>query len=132
MQGIVLDVFANGDVSVSFGSVKLIVEGERLEKIDAQATAPKKSLAPLIEPSIESNEIDVRGLYGDEAIRQIDIFLYEAYAAGLKRVDIIHGKGTGALRTRVHEYLKGISFVESFQLANWNEGGAGNTVVLFK
>lgn len=132
MQGIVLDVFANGDVSVSFGSVKLIVEGERLEKINAQAATPKKSFTPVLEPSIESNEIDVRGLYGDEAIRQIDIFLYEAYAAGLKRVDIIHGKGTGALRTKVHEYLKGISFVESFQLANWNEGGAGNTVVLFK
>jgi len=77
------------------------------------------------------NEIDLRGLFGDEAIAQVQIFLDNAYAAGLHRVDIIHGKGTGALRKRISEFVKMYPHVKAFRLGEWNEGGAGVTVVEF-
>ncbi|HLB00599.1 MAG TPA: endonuclease MutS2 [Bacteroidota bacterium] len=75
-------------------------------------------------------EIDLRGLFGDEAISAVDRFLDASIHAGLKRVRIIHGKGTGALRKKVTEYLKSNSRVVSFQLGEWNEGGSGVTVVI--
>ncbi len=78
------------------------------------------------------NEIDLRGLYGDDAIVQTQIFLDNAYAAGLHRVDIIHGKGTGALRKRIGEFLQTYPHINTFRLGEWNEGGAGVTVVEFK
>ncbi len=74
-------------------------------------------------------EIDLRGLFGDEAVDAIDKFIDEAIMSGLHRVDLVHGKGTGALRKRVTEYLKSDSRVKSSRLGEWNEGGAGVTVV---
>lgn len=78
-----------------------------------------------------SNEIDLRGLLGDEAISKVQSFLDNAYSAGLHRVDIIHGKGTGALRKRITEFIKTYPHVKSFRLGEWNEGGTGVTVVEF-
>lgn len=74
-------------------------------------------------------EIDLRGMYGEEAIAAVDKFLDDAMLAGLHRVDIIHGKGTGALRKKISEHLKTLSSVKSFRLGEWNEGGGGVTVV---
>jgi len=74
-------------------------------------------------------ELDVRGLSGDEAVAKVQEFLENAVAAGLHRVDIIHGKGTGILRKRVNQALKGFRLVKSYRLGEWNEGGAGVTVV---
>jgi len=76
-----------------------------------------------------ANEIDLRGLFGDDAVAQVQAFLDNAYAAGLHRVDIIHGKGTGALRKRIGEFVKMYPHVKAFRLGEWNEGGAGVTVV---
>ncbi|MCX6121415.1 MAG: endonuclease MutS2 [Ignavibacteriales bacterium] len=76
-----------------------------------------------------ANEIDLRGLFGDEAIAQVQTFLDNAYAAGLHRVDIIHGKGTGALRKRISDFVKMYPHVKAFRLGEWNEGGTGVTVV---
>jgi DNA mismatch repair protein MutS2 len=86
------------------------------------------SVAPAPEAK---NEIDLRGLFGDEAIAQVQTFLDNAYAAGLHRVDIIHGKGTGALRKRISEFVKMYPHVKTFRLGEWNEGGTGVTVVEF-
>jgi DNA mismatch repair protein MutS2 len=81
-------------------------------------------------PHIEArNEIDLRGLFGDDAVNQVEQFLDNAFVSGLHRVDIIHGKGTGALRKRVTEFLKTCPHVKSFHLGEWNEGGTGVTVV---
>jgi DNA mismatch repair protein MutS2 len=74
-------------------------------------------------------EIDLRGLFGDEAIAHVQSFLDNAYAAGLHRVDIIHGKGTGALRKKIGEFVKTYPHVKAFRLGEWNEGGTGVTVV---
>ena len=76
-----------------------------------------------------TNEIDLRGMMGDEAVEKVGHFLDTAYVAGLHRVDIIHGKGTGALRKRISALLKTYPHVKSFRLGEWNEGGLGVTVV---
>ena len=91
----------------------------------------KKSNIPstAITVPVVTNEIDLRGFLGDEAIAQVQTFLDNAYAAGLHRVDIIHGKGTGALRKRIYEFVKLYPHVKEFRLGEWNEGGTGVTVV---
>ncbi|MEW6511918.1 MAG: endonuclease MutS2 [Bacteroidota bacterium] len=74
-------------------------------------------------------DLDVRGMTGEEATPLIDKFIDDAVLAGLHRIDIIHGKGTGALRKKVTEFLSNHPRVKSFRMAEWNEGGAGATVV---
>jgi DNA mismatch repair protein MutS2 len=59
----------------------------------------------------------------------VDKFLDTAMLAGLHRVDIIHGKGTGALRKKITEFLSHHPRVKTFRLGEWNEGGTGATVV---
>ena len=76
-----------------------------------------------------ARELDLRGMTGDEALPLIDKFLDDAFLAGLRRIDIIHGKGTGALRKRVTEFLSEHQRVSSFRPGEWNEGGLGVTVV---
>jgi DNA mismatch repair protein MutS2 len=83
-----------------------------------------------VSPEVK-NEIDLRGLLGNEAISEVQYFLDNAYSAGLHRVDIIHGKGTGALRKCITEFVKTYPHVKSFRLGEWNEGGTGVTVVEF-
>lgn len=75
------------------------------------------------------NELDLRGLSGEEAVGKVRAFLDDAYVSGLHRVDIIHGKGTGVLRKRIAELLKEYPHVKGFRLGEWNEGGSGVTVV---
>jgi DNA mismatch repair protein MutS2 len=66
---------------------------------------------------------------GDEALPLVDKFIDDAVLAGLFRVDIIHGKGTGALRKKVADFLSRHPRVRSFHLGEWNEGSTGATVV---
>jgi DNA mismatch repair protein MutS2 len=74
-------------------------------------------------------ELDLRGMTGDEALPMVDKFIDDAILGGLHRIDVIHGKGTGALRRRVTDFLSTHPRVRSFRLGEWNEGGTGATVV---
>jgi DNA mismatch repair protein MutS2 len=74
-------------------------------------------------------DLDLRGMTGEEALPLVDKFIDDAVLAGLNRIDIIHGKGTGALRKRVTEFLAQHPRVRSYRFAEWNEGGTGATVV---
>ncbi|MFZ1731213.1 MAG: endonuclease MutS2 [Bacteroidota bacterium] len=130
-KGVVLSDPAKGKVEVAFGSLRMSVPLDSLQRYSAPAGREHVSTAHLDDP-IEKNEIDLRGMYGDEAIQELDRFLYQAYMGGLKRVDIIHGKGTGALRQRVHGFLRGLPFVDNFSIAEWNEGGSGMTRAFFR
>lgn len=76
-----------------------------------------------------SRQIDIRGMMVDEAEELLDKYIDDAVMAGLKQIIIIHGKGTGALRKGIHEYLKGHRSVFDYSLADINEGGSGATVV---
>ena len=79
-----------------------------------------------------STEINLLGKTVDEAIAELDKYLDDAYIAHMKSVRIVHGKGTGALRKGVHNYLKRQKHVESFRLGEFGEGDAGVTIVEFK
>jgi len=65
----------------------------------------------------------------DEAIPILDKYLDEAFVAGLRRVTIVHGKGTGALRKAVHDFLKTHPHVKSYRLGGKGEGETGATIV---
>lgn len=74
-------------------------------------------------------EINLLGLTVDEAIMELDKYLDDACLSHLNQVRIVHGKGTGALRKGVHEYLKRQKYVKSFRLGEFGEGDAGVTIV---
>ena len=79
-----------------------------------------------------SPEINLLGSTVDEALSQLDKYLDDAYLAHLGSVRIVHGKGTGALRGAVHQFLKRVSYVKSFRLGEHGEGDAGVTIAEFK
>ena len=79
-----------------------------------------------------STEINLLGMTVDEALSQLDKYLDDAYLAHLPSVRIVHGKGTGALRSAVQQYLRRIKYVESFRLGEHGEGDAGVTIATFK
>jgi len=122
-------IIQKGYATVAWGSATMRVRLQNLVKQEGPQTSayfsPRSDL-----PQIEAkNEIDLRGLFGDEAVSQVQQFVDNAMVSGLHRVDIIHGKGTGVLRKRVTEFLKTCPHVKSFRLGEWNEGGTGVTVV---
>ena len=79
-----------------------------------------------------SPEINLLGKTVDEAISALDKYLDDAYISHLPSVRVVHGKGTGALRSAVHAHLKRQKYVESFRLGEFGEGDAGVTIVTFK
>ncbi len=79
-----------------------------------------------------STRLDLRGFRGEEAVKEVAHFLDEAVVAGLHRLEIIHGKGEGILRERMHEYLQSRPEVQHFELAPWEQGGPGCTLVTLK
>ena len=124
-----------GKVQVLVGNVKLNVDAARV-KIAEQ---PERSPQPLA-PSFRSRpidelgtgllpELDVRGFTSDAALEALDRFLDEARRMGWKEVRIIHGKGTGTLRRRIHQFLTGDKRVASKRLGKWGEGDTGVTVL---
>lgn len=78
------------------------------------------------------HEIDIRGSMVDEAIEVVDKYLDDAYLSHLPQVYIIHGKGTGALRQGIHNFLRRSPHVKDFRLGEYGEGDSGVTVVEFK
>lgn len=96
----------------------------------------KKILSPKVKKSSNSQftkfdittRIDIRGQRAEEAIRKIDELISEALISNVERITIIHGKGTGALKHAVHEFLKFHPSIKSFKLGELVEGGAGVTV----
>ena len=79
-----------------------------------------------------SPELDLRGLTVDDAQYALGKYLDDARLAGLERVRLIHGKGTGVLRQAVQDYLKNHPDIRSYSLAGYREGGTGVTIALLK
>jgi DNA mismatch repair protein MutS2 len=127
-QGELIEV-RNPFGTVLAGNARLKVKLTLLEKIGSPKTVTADTGGDSLYTPEGKTEIDLRGLLGDEAISQVERFLDDAVVGGLHRVDIIHGKGTGALRKRISEFLKTCPHVRSFRLGEWNEGGTGVTVV---
>ena len=114
---------------VLFGNLKLRVSMRNL--VPARRRDLRRQAAAAPEPSERQvrRDLDLRGMTGDEALPLVDKFLDDALLNGLRRVDIIHGKGTGALRKKVVEFLARHPHVRSYRYGEWNEGGTGATVV---
>jgi len=79
-------------------------------------------------PLVDS-ELRLRRLTIDQALPKLDRYLNSVFMAGLPSVRIVHGKGTGVLRQAVHEVLAEHPLVQSFRYGDWDEGGAGVTIV---
>jgi DNA mismatch repair protein MutS2 len=120
---------------VLVGSVTYDVEEEKLTRIEegekVEAESEYVSTSSYTIPQV-SPEIDLRGLMAEEAYDIVDKYLDNAYLAGLTTVSVIHGKGTGALRKKISEFLSHHHRVENIRLGEWNEGGAGVTIVKLK
>ncbi|HEY7878291.1 MAG TPA: endonuclease MutS2 [Gemmatimonadaceae bacterium] len=114
---------------VSIGAVKLSVPLESIVRANRASVATESApvRGDLPEEHVAS-EIDVRGMRVDEMERTVMHALDAAVRSDLESLRIIHGKGTGALRERVGELLRGDPRVSTFRLGMWNEGGAGVTV----
>ena len=127
----------NKEVMVQMGMMKMKVPLAELMLDDTpQPKEKQKKQAPakakLSKSQFISAEIDCRGQLVDEAIANIDKYIDDAYLSGLKQVVIIHGKGTGALRAGVQNYLRMNSHVKSYRPGTFGEGEAGVTVVELK
>ncbi len=119
-----------GMVHVLKGGIRFAVSVEQLRR--APQSDPKKKAGGVTthvgEAESVSPELDLRGMYGDEAARVLERYLDNAVLGGLGLVRIIHGKGTGALRRRVGQVLSVHSGVAEFRLGEHHEGGAGVTI----
>jgi DNA mismatch repair protein MutS2 len=127
--GQVISASDNGQsIVVEFGGVRIQVKRKDL----VLAEQPSSSrLTPGFVPQEKTfkGEIDLRGMTGAEAVSALDKFLDDASMTSLYSLRIIHGKGTGALRKRITEYLKTDPRVRASRLGEWNEGGAGVTII---
>ncbi|WP_456426570.1 endonuclease MutS2 [Rhodocaloribacter sp.] len=134
--GEVLELDAKEAV-IAVGAMRMRVRRDRLTKVGGprrqEVTVRHVAAAPSGLAAMKTRtHIDLRGARVDEALAEVTRFLDEAVAAGLDRVEILHGKGTGALRQAIHTYLAARPDVAAFEDAPWNQGGAGVTVVTLK
>lgn len=131
-EATVLKVDKNkGTAHVQAGILKLIVPFDDIKKIE-QKKAKKQISAFVAKRSGAKSQIDLRGKMVDDAIHELEEYLDRAMLSGYNEVHIIHGKGTGALRKGIQNFLKISRYVNSFRDANQNEGGLGCTVVELK
>ena len=125
---------------IAFGSIKTTVKLDRLERTNAQpkqADVSTKSTFISVQTQDSMYEkklhfkqdIDVRGMRGDEALQAVTYFIDDAILVGMSRVRILHGTGTGILRTLIRQYLETVPGVRHFADEHIQFGGAGITVV---
>lgn len=124
---------SKGEVMVQAGVMKLNVKLKDIRLIEEKkASAPTSGKVGLGAGKQVGLELDVRGMLVDEANIIVDRYLDDAYNAGLSEVNIIHGKGTGALRTGIQAFLKRHPLVKGYRMGSYGEGDAGVTVVTLK
>lgn len=129
---------SKGFLFVQTGIIRSKVHISDLELVDEpviSSSALQKTGAGKIRMSKSSSvstEINLLGKTVDEAIAILDKYLDDAYLAHLSKVRVVHGKGTGALRKGVHDYLRRNKRVASYRLGEFGEGDAGVTIVEFK
>ena len=134
-------VDGSGNVEVQAGLIRTRVPVGNLRLLEGKKEAAPKGrgrsspsvggLQSRMERSA-ATELDLRGQTTEEALLEVDRFLDNAVLTGLERVTIIHGKGTGALRTAVHQHLRRHPSVKGFRLGTYGEGETGVTIVELK
>ncbi len=123
----------DSNVMVQIGIMKVNVKLSDLRQTDESVKSDHKT-GRKIKPRVTSvsAELDLRGQNSEEALVETDRYLDNAFLAGLQVVTIIHGKGTGVLRTAIHQLLRSHPHVGSFRLGKYGEGESGVTVVELK
>ena len=129
---------AKGDLFVQMGILRSQVNIKDLELIaDMDTAAPRQQRTntgkiKMSKSATIGMEINLLGKTTDEAISELDKYLDDAYLSHLPSVRVVHGKGTGALRKAVHNYLRRQKHVKEYRLGEFGEGDAGVTIVTFK
>ena len=136
--GEVLEINGKNAV-VAFGSIKTTVKTERLERSNAVPQKQESAKSSFVSNQTQDSmyekklnfkqDIDVRGMRGAEALQAVTYFVDDAILGGMSRVRILHGTGTGILRTLIRQYLQTIPGVRHFADEHIQLGGAGITVV---
>ena len=128
----------SGNVQVQAGILKTRVNIKDLKLKDDSPTVIsdgkklKASTYTVKRNTSFKDEIDLRGMTGDEAWLAVDKYIDEAVLAGFTKIRLIHGKGTGALKKALWQFLKGDKRIASFRIGQWGEGDGGVTVVDLK
>ena len=128
---------SGGDVMVKAGVMKVKANVKDLSRTEGQDTVAKaknqaSSKARTVKSMHIRPEVDLRGMLVSEALEYCDKYLDDAYLSGLKQVSIIHGKGTGALRSAITTHLKKHPHVISHRLGSFGEGEHGVTICELK
>ena len=141
-KGTILSIEKDGDeLSVQIGSMRTTVKVSSCRFVSHNSqenTSPpatnqnRGSLGLMQKTATVRRSIDIRGMMVDEAEQVCGKFIDDAQLSGLKQILIIHGKGTGALRRGVHEFLRLNNSVANFQFADQDEGGTGATLVTIR
>ena len=134
-KGTVVEI-SGREVTVQLGSLRTTQKAAScrfLSHAEKEKSAKSNATGGFLRKTAHvSREIDIRGLMVNEAEVVVGKFIDDAQMAGLTQILVIHGKGTGALRKGIHEYLKRHRSVDHFAFADLDEGGSGATVVFLK
>jgi DNA mismatch repair protein MutS2 len=133
-RGTLIQKVGNNDWQVQLGILKMTVSEEDMT-LTTPIEEPKQQVITGIQRGAGAQvkpELDLRGKRYEEALAEVDHYIDAALLANFAQVRIIHGKGTGALRKGITDYLKNHRNVKSFEFAPANQGGSGATVVTFK
>lgn len=135
-DGTLVSEIENGEATVLIGSMRMTVKADVLrparnkpKERPAEATG---SAVGMVKAASVSPELKLIAQRAEQALYNLEKYIDEAQTAGLKQVRIIHGKGTGALKIAVWQFLKDYPSVESYRLGEQAEGGAGATIVVLK
>lgn len=132
-KGQLLEKVSDTEWSVQIGILKMKVKESNMEYINTPKQTEKKAVATVKGRDYHvSLELDLRGERFENAMARVEKYLDDAQLASYPRVSIIHGKGTGALRQGVQDYLKKHRGVKNFRYGDMGEGGLGVTVVELK
>ena len=134
-EATVLELPKDGTVLVQAGIIKTRVplgNVRLLSKRQLKKKNPTRTVTKNVSTPETSSSLDLRGQTVEEALMEVDNFLDRASRMHLSQVTIIHGKGTGALRTAVQQHLRRCSQVKSFRLGTYGEGESGVTIAELK
>jgi DNA mismatch repair protein MutS2 len=120
---------ARGEVDVSFGGLRARVGLGQIVRVEKASPRPAERISLPSAPSYAAEQIEVRGQTLDEALPRIEKFLDDGFRAGVPRLRVVHGKGTGKMRNAVRQMLTRHPLVKGFEFASPQEGGEGVTVV---
>jgi len=132
VSGVISKVFASKrEVEIEKDGLKITVGADDLEllKSDGDVIPFGTSLANDSHSANVVNKIDLRGLMTEEAISEVERYIDNAVLSNWSEVRIVHGKGTGALRKAIQQYLGSLKSIKSFRMGKWGEGDSGVTMV---